>query len=209
MPQLPRSSKMRRAGGESLSGSKEKLQFHPLTPERWPDLERLFGSSGACGGCWCMWWRLTRKEFDAGKGEGNRRAMRTLVEEGSAVPGLLAYDAGRPVGWCAVAPRGEYGRLARSRTLAPVDDRPVWSVVCFFVARAWRGRGVAQRLLEAAVEHVRRQGGKVVEGYAVEPKNDRMPDVFAYHGPLALFRACGFEEVARRSATRPIVRRHL
>jgi GNAT superfamily N-acetyltransferase len=182
------------------------FEIHPLTPERWDDFERLFGARGACGGCWCMWWRLSAREFEAGKGEANRRAMRALVE-GGAVPGLLAFDGEQPVGWCAVAPRGEYGRLARSRTLAPVDDRPVWSVVCFFVARAWRGRSVGRRLLEAAVDHVRASGGRTVEGYAVEPKKERMPDVFAYHGPLSLFLACGFEEVARRSETRPIVRR--
>jgi GNAT superfamily N-acetyltransferase len=184
------------------------LEVHPLTPERWDDFERLFGANGACGGCWCMWFRLTARQFEAGKGEGNRAAIRALVT-GGAVPGLLAYAGGAPVGWCAVAPRGEYPRLARSRTLAPVDDRPVWSVVCFFVARAFRGKGVSRCLLAAAVEHVRARGGRLVEGYAVEPKAGRMPDVFAYHGTPSLFRACGFEEVARRSPTRPIMRRRV
>jgi len=182
------------------------FEIHPLTPERWDDFEQLFGARGACGGCWCMWWRLPNKAFQAGKGEGNRRAMRALVE-GGVVPGLLAFDAGRPVGWCAVAPRAEHCRLARSRILAPVDELAVWSVVCFFVDRARRRRGVSRQLLEAAVEHVRVCNGKVVEAYPVEPKKERMPDVFAYHGTLSLYLACGFQEVMRRSPTRPIVRR--
>jgi GNAT superfamily N-acetyltransferase len=186
----------------------ERLELHLLSPERWDDFERLFGARGACGGCWCMWWRLKAEEFAAGKGEGNRRAMRALVEAGRE-PGLLAFHAGEPVGWCAVAPRPEYARLGRSRTLKPVDERPVWSVVCFFVARAWRGQGVSRRLLEAAVDHVRERGGETVEAYAVVPRVERMPDVFAYQGPLELYRAAGFLEVARPSATRAVVRREV
>ncbi len=185
-----------------------QFDFHPLTPDRWQDFERLFGPRGACGGCWCMWFRLTRREFDAGKGEGNRRAMAELVAE-DRVPGILAYDGEEPVGWCSVAPRQEFPRLERSRILAKVDDEPVWSVVCLFVPREHRGRGIATRLLEAAAEHVRSSGGRIVEGYAIQPKMDRLPDAFAYHGPAAAFVAAGFEEVARRSPTRPIMRRRV
>jgi GNAT superfamily N-acetyltransferase len=181
------------------------LEFHPLTPDRWRDLKDLFGERGAAGGCWCMWWRLTKKEFDAGKGEGNRKAMKAIVEEGR-VPGILAYHRRRPVGWCSVAPRNEFPRLERSRILKPVDAQPVWSVVCFFIAKPYRRKGVAAALLEAAVKYVGSRGGKIVEGYALEPKKGTSPDVFAYHGPAALFRSVGFREVARRSETRPIMR---
>ena len=109
------------------------VECHPLMPERWPDLERLFGPRGACGGCWCMWWRLPRAEFLAGKGEENRQVFRHLVDSGETV-GLLAYVDGIPAGWCAVASRAAYPALARSRILKPVDETPVWSVTCFFVA---------------------------------------------------------------------------
>ncbi len=152
-----------------------------------------------------MWWRVTQKEFDAQKGERNRRAMKKIVGSGR-VPGVLAYHDGRPVGWCSVAPREEFPRLARSRILKPVDDEPVWSVVCFFVTKECRHTGVSARLLEAAVDRVRKQGGRIVEGYPVEPKKDRMPDLFAYHGLAATFRQVGFKEVARRSDTRPVMR---
>jgi len=181
------------------------LLFHPLTPERWVDFEGLFGERGAAGGCWCMWWRLQKKEFDAQKGEGNRRAMKAIVDSGR-IPGILAYHQGQPVGWCSVAPRGEFPRLDRSRILKPVDDQPVWSVVCFFVTKAYRRRGVGTQLIKAVVDYVRRKGGRIVEGYAVEPKRGDMPDLLAYHGPSAVFRKAGFLEVARRSQTRPIMR---
>lgn len=111
------------------------LTFRPLTAKRWGDLERLFGERGACGGCWCMWWRLRRSEHVKGKGEPNKRAFRAIVQ-GGAVPGILAYGGREPVAWCAVEPRESYPVLERARTLRPLDDRPVCSVTCFFVRRA-------------------------------------------------------------------------
>ncbi|GAG54829.1 unnamed protein product, partial [marine sediment metagenome] len=103
-----------------------ELRYEPLIPERWTDFEALFGERGAVGGCWCMWWRIKRAEFEEQKGEGNRLAMKEIVESGE-VPGILAYSDGKAVGWCSVAPRGQFPVLQRSRVLKPVDDTPVWS----------------------------------------------------------------------------------
>jgi len=181
------------------------VTVRPLTPARWPDLEALFGARGACAGCWCMFWRQTQSEFLRLKGEGNRRSFRQLVESG-ANPGLIAYAGRTPVGWCALAPREDYTRLERSRILAPVDDTPVWSVVCFFVARQHRRRGITTALLRAAGEYAKRRGARILEGYPVEPAKGPVPDVFVYTGIASAFRAAGFEEAARRSKTRPIMR---
>ena len=183
------------------------LMIRPLTPSRWRDFERLFGKNGACAGCWCMWWRLATVKWRAQKGKGNRKAMRSLISDGQT-PGLLAYADGQPVGWCAVAPRASYVRLASSRVLKPVDDQPVWSVSCFFVARGYRRRGVTAQLLEAAAEFAQRHGACLLEGYPVEPKREQ-PDVFVFTGLASTFRKTGFKEVARRSPTRPIFRRAL
>jgi GNAT superfamily N-acetyltransferase len=180
-----------------------KVVVRPLTPARWADLESLFGDRGACGGCWCMYWRLARAEFDRQKGAGNRRALRRRVESGRA-PGLLAYVEGKPAGWCAVAPREEYPRLGSSRILKPVDEQAVWSVTCFFIAKEHRGRGVSGALLEAAVEFARKHGGRIVEGYPVD--KGEVPDVFAWTGLASAFRKAGFVEAARTSETRPIMR---
>jgi GNAT superfamily N-acetyltransferase len=181
------------------------LDFHHLTAERWEDLETLFGPRGACGGCWCMFWRLKRSVFNEQKGEGNRQALRALVA-GGAVPGILAYAGPRPVGWCAVAPRPDYPALERSRVLKPIDDLAVWSVSCLFVARDFRNQGVSVQLLGAAVDHVRGQGGTVVEGYPVEPRTDQVPAAFAWTGLASAFLQAGFVEAARGSETRPIMR---
>ena len=181
------------------------LHFHPLTPDRWDAFEALFGERGACGGCWCMFWRRGRAEFNKGKGDGNRRAMQTLVKSG-AEPGILAFAGNEPVGWCAVAPREDYPALGRSRVLKAVDDTPVWSVSCLFVAKGYRKRGVSVALLKAAVEFVRAHGGQVVEGYPVEPKSPDMPAAFAWTGLASAFIRAGFREHRRGSETRPIMR---
>jgi GNAT superfamily N-acetyltransferase len=178
---------------------------HPLTAERWPDLETLFGPRGACGGCWCMVWRLKYAEFERQKGEANRRDFKALVESGAA-PGLLGYLSEQPVAWCAVAPREHYPALERSRVLKRVDDQPVWSITCLFVARRFRRRGLTVRMLEAAVVHAGQRGAHIVEGYPVEPKTADMPAVFAWTGTASAFRQAGFTEALRRSPTRPIMR---
>ena len=152
-----------------------------------------------------MWWRLKRSEFDQKKGAGTKRALKKLIATGQ-VPGLLAYAEGEPVGWCSVAPRHDFSALERSRILKPVDDQPVWSVVCFFVARPFRRKGVTQQLLTAAIEYARDKGAKIIEGYPVEPKTGSVPDVFVFTGLASAFRKAGFVQVARRSETRPIMR---
>ena len=187
------------------STSHGSLEFHPLTPDRWHDLEALFGARGACGGCWCMWWRLTRAEFDRQKGDGNRAAFRQLVESGT-VPGVLAYDGHDPAGWCAIQPRNAYPSLQRSRVLKPVDAEPVWSITCFFVARRFRRKGLTVQLLSAAAEYAAQRGATVLEGYPVLPRSASAPDPWLFTGTLAAFQQAGFTEVARYSPTRPIMR---
>jgi GNAT superfamily N-acetyltransferase len=155
-----------------------------------------------------MYWRLTGSQFAARKGEENRLALHALVESGPP-PGLLAYVDGRVAGWCAMAPRAAYPRLDRSRVLKPIDDLPVWSVVCFFVRRDFRGQGLSVALLRAATRFAAEQGAPAVEGYPVEPRGGRMPPVFAYTGLASAFRRAGFSEIIRRSETRPIMRLRL
>jgi GNAT superfamily N-acetyltransferase len=188
------------------------LAYHPLTPDRWADLEQLFGRHGAYGGCWCMWWRCTRREFEAQKGEGNRKALRSLVEAGQ-VPGVLAYRLAdrkeRPVGWCSVAPRETYPSLERSPVLKRLDDASVWSLVCLFVSRQERGQGIAEALVRAAAAYVRGQGGKVVEAYPTIPRQSELPPVSSCMGVPSLFARAGFVECGRPSARRLVMRCYL
>jgi len=182
------------------------LDIQPVTPERWPDLEKLFGKHGASSGCWCMWWRLPRAQFQQQAGEKNRQALKAIVDSGEP-PGLLAYAESEAIAWCSLGPRPVFGALERSRTLKRVDDAPVWSVVCFFVAKPYRNRGLMLPQLTAAVEYAKAHGAKIVEGYPVEP-TERLTGDRGYSGVLSAFRRAGFVEVLRRG-TRPIMRRLL
>jgi GNAT superfamily N-acetyltransferase len=152
-----------------------------------------------------MAWRRSRADYEAGKGMSNKRAFRRRVQK-APPPGILAYEHTKVVGWCAIAPRHEYDYLERSRVLRPVDDAEVWSISCLLVDRAHRGRGVSVALLRAAVDMAGNHGAAIVEGYPVVPQKKRMPDVFAWTGTLAAFKAAGFVEVARGSPARPIMR---
>ena len=181
------------------------LDYHPLTLERWGDLEALFRPSGACMGCWCMYWRLTRSQFNRQLGEENRRALRAIVDAGQ-VPGILAYAGGEPVAWCSVGPRESYPSLDRSPVLKRVDEQPVWSVVCFFVARPYRRRGLMLPLLRAAVQYATAQGATIVEGYPDVEAPGGWGGSAGYMGIISVFRRAGFVEVARRSPRRAIVR---
>jgi GNAT superfamily N-acetyltransferase len=180
------------------------LTFKPLTPARWDDFETLFGSKGACGGCWCMAWRWQHKEFLQKKGAGAKRAFKKIVE-GGRPPGILAYAGREPVGWIAIAPREEFVRLEGSRVLAPVNDQPVWSVICFFVRKDFRKQGLSVELLKAAAEFAKKKGAKIVEGYPYDLEKDQPPP-FVWTGLLSAFEKAGFQEVARRSKTRPMMR---
>jgi len=160
---------------------KSKFNFYPLTKENWNDFENLFGEKGACAGCWCMLWRLRRKEYDSSRGVGNKRKMKSLVNAG-IVPGILAYDNDKPVGWCSVAPREDFPVLENSRVMKRIDVKPVWSVVCFYINKDYRKKGLSVELLNAAIKYVRINKGKILEGYPVEPKQAKTAEVCACTG---------------------------
>lgn len=155
-----------------------------------------------------MFWRLSRAEFEKKKGAANKRALKRLVESGKP-PGMIAYVEGQPAGWCAIAPRKEYPALDRSRILAPVDERPVWSISCFFVAKEFRQKGITVPLLEAAIKFASSRGARTVEGYPHDLGKNKLPAAFVWNGLLPTFARAGFTEVARRTPKRPIVRKIL
>jgi len=181
------------------------LEIYPLTPDRWTDFEALFGAHGAYSGCWCMWWRLPRKEFNANQGEGNRLGFKALVEVGSPT-GLLAYLDGIPSGWIALAPREDFPALERSTVLKRIDAQPVWSIVCFYIGHKARRRGLMSALIQAAVEYAAGHGATIVEAYPMITGENAAP-VSTYMGNLDAFLKAGFVEVGRPKPKRPILRR--
>jgi GNAT superfamily N-acetyltransferase len=188
------------------------LTILPLTPERLDDLAELFAEPGDPRWCWCASYRVRRAIGRVPPSE-NRAVLAEATERGPA-PGLIAYRDDRAIGWVSLGPREDYPRLAHEKVLRPVDDRPVWSIVCFVIARRERGRGLARVLLDAAIEHARSNGATTLEAYPVDTGGAHIPPPQAYKGTLAMFQRAGFVEVARRRASakvipRPIVRLEL
>jgi len=152
-----------------------------------------------------MYYRKTGS--GTGVGAVNRQAMKALVD-GGTVPGLIGYLDGSPVAWVSLGPRGDYAKLRRSSIMKPVDDRPVWSIVCFFVDEEARGTGLAARMLKAAVDYARSRGARLLEAYPVDRDGRSHPDSM-FFGAMSMYERAGFREVARRKATRPVVRKSL
>lgn len=195
------------------------MRIVPVTPDVWPAVARLFAEGGDPKWCSCMFWRVRGLDFTNSTRESNRAAMAATVEaasaDGSPAPGLAALDDdGQAIGWIAVSPRSVYERIERSRTIPRLDERPVWSVVCFVVSRHARGQGVAKALLEAAVDEARARGAPAIEAYPADPGPRRLPASAAYTGILSMFEAAGFSKAAdTQSRTggvpRVVVRREL
>ena len=182
-------------------------QIHPVTPARWRDLEKLFGPRGAYFNCWCMFWRLRRRDFHALPPEGRKAALRAWVRSG-AEPGLIAYRNGEPVAWCAMAPRTEYAALAASRKLKPQGDvGHTWSITCYFVAKEHRRSGLMSALLDAAARQARRKGARLLEGYPVVAES--LQGCAGYTGLVPAYKKAGFRIVARPSRSTRVMHKAL
>ena len=182
------------------------MELHPLTPDRWADLEALFGPQGATDGCWCMYWRLTAPEWKAGDGAGRKAAFKARVDAGPP-PGILAYVEGKPVGWVQVTPRADVPRYNRTRTAKPTDPdlERTYALTCFFIHRSRRQSGLMTALIEAACAFAKARGAARVEAAPIEPKRPLMWGE-GYVGIASAFRAAGFEEIERRTPIRPFMR---
>ncbi len=184
----------------------DELTFEPLNRKNWALFTALFGERGACGNCWCMFFRLDKAEFTEGKqNDGNKNAMKQLVWDNMPT-GLLGIYQGQAVGWMAFAPRAHYPKLARSRVHKPIDDRPVWSVTCFFIRKDFRRMGVSVAMLKGLIDYAREQKIEVIEAYPTVPTQDVLPDSFAWIGLYKSFEKAGFRVVDRTSKSRPMVR---
>ncbi len=189
-------------------GEKE-LTIEPLSKKNWGKFIELFGVKGACGNCWCMYYRLAKTDFQEGKvDEGNKNAMKELVWDNRPT-GLMAMYQDRAIAWCAFAPREDFSKLARSRVHKRIDDKAVWSIPCFFIHKDFRRKGVSVLLLKGVIKYAKQNRIKIVEAYPTIPTQDVLPDTFAWIGLYKSFEKAGFEIVDRTSKNRPMVRYYL
>jgi GNAT superfamily N-acetyltransferase len=196
------------------------VEIVPLTPDRWDDLVTLFRQDRDPRWCWCMYWRLRSRDFGANRVSDNRAALNALTIDAAGgerpAPGLLAYRGEQPVGWVSLGPRQDFERVAASRMILPIDDRPVWSVVCFVVGPGARGEGIAGALLEAAVSFARDHGAPALEAYPIDTDGARMRAAGLWTGTLGTFERTGFrivgsrlDQAGRPRPDRPIVQLEL
>jgi GNAT superfamily N-acetyltransferase len=105
-----------------------------------------------------------------------------------------------------VAPREQFPVLDRSPVLKRIDERSVWSIVCFFVARPFRRQGLNSLLIRGVLEYAKGRGATIIEAYPVDKESSRNTSLDAFTGFAKTFERLGFREVKRRSASRPILR---
>jgi GNAT superfamily N-acetyltransferase len=186
-----------------------KLIVEPVTKANWNKLVELFGEKGACGNCWCMYYRLSKADFIEGKvDDGNKNAIKELVLKNKPV-GLIGMLDGLPVAWCAFAPREDFIKLDKSRVHKRIDDKEVWSIPCLFINKNYRRYGVSVQLLKGAIKYAAEKGIKIIEAYPTIPTQDNIPDSFAWVGLFKSFERAGFKIVDRTSRNRPMVRYYI
>jgi len=192
-----------------------KFSFKEVNAGLWQEFEELFGDNGACGGCWCQWWRVPRggKLWQSIKGANAKKATRTLIK-GNEMTGLLAFEGKRAIGWCSFGPRSAYPRLDNMKAYIRddiTDTNEVWCINCFFIDRNYRRKGLARAMLDAAVKFIKKRKVKIIEAYPTPLTKDgkKLPAAFVYTGPLKMFEDAGFEIIKRKSHSRPLVEKKL
>jgi len=191
---------------ESETDFLNQITFEPLTKLNWNNFVQLFGSNGACGNCWCMYYRLRKAEYIEGKcADGNKDAMKEIVWEGKPA-GILGLYEGQAIAWCAFAPREDFMKLENSRVHKRIDNEAVWSIPCFFIHKHFRKHGISVALLKGVIQYAKENGIKIIEAYPTIPTKEKLPDSFVWIGLYKVFERAGFKIVDRTSKNRPMVR---
>lgn len=174
------------------------VDVRPVTPDRFPDLAAVLEPRKTKGTCWCLAWRISDKEFRSRSADERGEYMKSVVEGAEHAPGVIAYVDGQPAGWCSVSPQSDYARFVSSRSIPRNEE--AWSVACFVVLTPFRGQGLAEQLLNGAVEHAAASGATVIEGYPVDPAGGKVNPTLAYVGTKGVFERCGFTQAGETSA---------
>lgn len=178
-----------------------QISVYPATDDRWDDLRKLFGPTGAYWNCWCMYWRYSSINFNNASKDQKITDLKIIVDDPNYVPGLLAYIEGEPVGWIGFSPRDKFVRLLKSRVIKAIDEIPVWSLMCFFIHKKHRNKGVAKSLIKGSVEYAKSIGVDAVETYPVDTEGERLSMEASYSGTVDMFEKAGFKIVGNTKST--------
>ncbi|MBS1599147.1 MAG: GNAT family N-acetyltransferase [Bacteroidetes bacterium] len=182
-----------------------EIRMEPLQKRNWNMFEDLMGEKGGCGGCWCMLFRLSYKEFQSNKPHGNKLLMQKIVFA-SKPTGLMAIYNDKAIGWIAFAPREDYIKIEKARTLKRIDDKPVWSITCFFIRKEFRRMGISKIMIKSLLDYAKKKNIKTLEAYPAIPYDDKVPPPFLWVGVLSAFLQNGFKIVQQNGKSKAIVR---
>ena len=172
------------------------LNVKALSSQNWDDLLALFGKSGGYGHCWCMPWRISNKQYVETSHDDRRILLKTITDEKPDPPGLIGYVDNQPVAWCGFSPRTSFERLNRSRNIKPIDEKEVWSIVCFFIHKNFRGKNIISELIAGAIEYAKNNIVSIIEAYPIElSENERLEGTPIWYGTKSIFTNLGFKKV--------------
>ncbi|HEY2916046.1 MAG TPA: GNAT family N-acetyltransferase [Candidatus Limnocylindrales bacterium] len=185
------------------------VRIEPLSEATWEPLAALFREGGDPRWCYCQFWRLRSKDFAPLHVPELRERLHEQARS-DLPPGLVALErlpagdavdggpgAERAIGWVGFGPRTSFQRVVHSKVIPAIDDRPVWSIVCFASTPSARGRGLGRALLAAAVGYAAEHGAPAIEAYPLDlAPGEQVAAAAAYTGTLAMFEAAGFRVVA-------------
>jgi GNAT superfamily N-acetyltransferase len=180
--------------------------FRPVTAASWDDFEKLFEGRGGPKSCWCTVWRTVAAPASgrpAAQSAIKKREIKRRISSGEPV-GLLGFAGAEPIAWCSIAPRDTY-RASMYDPLPGDEKHRIWSIVCFFVARGFRGQGLLQKLIAAAEAHAAAKGATLLEAYPVEPDSPS----YRFGGFLPTFAQAGYARIGQKGTRRHVVRKVL
>ena len=189
------------------------ITTEPATIARWDDVQHALSAGGDGYDCQCVWPTLRSRDWRVSTFDQRRDIFREEIQSGPT-PGLIAYVDGEAVGWIRVGPRTGQQRVMHTRAITnateePLDDDSVWSVTCFVVRKEHRGTGLNALLLNAALDHARSSGSRLIEAYPVDTTTGKHHPNELFHGSLSTFLTAGFTQGPPVSGGRVLVTRPL
>jgi GNAT superfamily N-acetyltransferase len=175
-----------------------------LGPERVDDVleffdRHAFADNPNWASCYCMAHHVDG-EWGERTWQQNREELAARIRAGTT-SGVLGYVDGALVGWCNNSRRDQFPHYASGEQ----DDRACVAA-CFVVRPEFRGHGVGDVLLGAAIEQARRSGLDEMEG---RPHPEPPDEGAAYRGTVERFTRMGFERVGDDGPHTAILRHRL
>lgn len=190
------------------------LTFGPAAPSDAAALEAFFERCEVA--CRCRYWHFTGDKnawlnrcFH--EPAENARELRNDVEHSRNLLGIVARDGDSIRGWMKITPASAVDKLYQQRLyknlpcFAGNRDR-IFTIGCVLIEPDFRHRGIANRLLAAAIEAARGENARGIEAFP--RRGEHLGDAELWMGPISIFERAGFQ-VVNDFAPYPVLRLEL